>query len=144
MKCYVASAFFNDEQICEIENIKKILVDLGIEFFSPKDYFVVKPNAEQAEREKIFRKNLEEIESSDFVIVNTNNRDSGSIFEAGFSCHAKIPIIYFNNQKLKGGFNLMLAQSGISVCSNYDELTLAIKKFIDSGEYKDNFEGEIE
>lgn len=143
MKCYIASPFFNKEQTKEVENIKEILNKFNIDFFSPKDFFVLLADETNEKRKEIFLKNLNEIKDCDFMICNTNNKDMGSIFESGYAFSNSIPIIYFN-QQIKGKFNVMLEQSGMCICINYNELILSIKKFIDIGIYNDNYKGDIE
>ena len=47
----------------------------------------------------------------------------GSIFEAGYFKSLEKPIVYFCAGLPEGAaFNLMLAQSGVKVCTNTDQL----------------------
>ena len=54
MKVYIASPFFNSKQVDQVEFLKEALVAAGHEYFSPKDFFVLKPNATQEDRTRIF------------------------------------------------------------------------------------------
>ena len=71
-KVYFASPFFKEDQIEREERCKSKLRDLGFEVFSPKEAFVVKPNQDQATREKVFAMNLANIKSSDVIFVVTD------------------------------------------------------------------------
>lgn len=142
MKCYIASAFFNELQISEVEQIKKILNELEIEYFSPKDYFVLSSDSSIEKQKEILDKNYEEIENSDFIIVNTNNKDMGVLHESGYASKAKIPIIYFNSQFPK--FNVMLSCSGIATCNTFEDLKFIIEIFKKNKNYKRIYEGLIE
>ena len=54
MKVYIASPFFNPKQVEQVEFMKQALTEAGHEYFSPKDFFVLKPNATQEDRTRIF------------------------------------------------------------------------------------------
>ena len=57
------------------------------------------------------------------MIVNTRDKDIGTIWEAGFAYANNVPIIYFCQGLPPGAkFNLMLARSGVKVCTSYEEL----------------------
>ena len=119
---YIASPFFNEEQIDRVERIKKVLDEKGLAYYSPKDDFQVQENATKEEREKCFLNNLMAIQSSCFVLVVTDGKDMGTIFEAGYSYAFKKPIVYFAETLGDNPFNLMLAESGIAVLRSTDEL----------------------
>ena len=62
------------------------------------------------------------------MICNTRNKDMGSIFEAGYFHKLGKPIIYFCAGLPPGAqFNLMLAASGLSVCTSIDQLRAYLK-----------------
>ena len=57
------------------------------------------------------------------MIVNTRDKDIGTIWEAGFAFANEVPIVYFCAGLPAGAkFNLMLARSGIKVCTSFEEL----------------------
>lgn len=121
MKCYIASGWFNPEWMQEVEDLKTALSDANFEYFSPKDFFTCSPTANIETQKATFKGNVEHLNMCDFMICNTRNKDPGSIFEAGyFNCLGK-PIVYFA-AGLRGQFNLMLAQSGVKVCTSVPEL----------------------
>ena len=100
--CYIASGWFNENQARDLENIKSALDELGVNYFSPKDEIVAKPDASPEEQEMIFKGNVDAITGGDFVVCNTRDKDLGTIFEAGFSYASNVPIIY-NAEGLQGG-----------------------------------------
>lgn len=141
MKVYLASPFFNEEQVEREERLKKKLRGLGITVLSPKEFCFCPPDASDELRTKTFEDNLKHIEEADAVFAITNGKDMGTIFEAGYAYGISKPIIYFC-EKLIGQFNLMLAQSGNVVLTN-DSFTLDdIQSALNGNKVK--FEGEIE
>ena len=141
MKLYLASPFFNDEQVEREERIKKKLRDLGITVLSPKEFCFCPPDASDELREKVFADNIQHINEADAIFAITNGKDMGTIFEAGYAYAINKPIIYFC-EGLSGQFNLMLVQSGRIVLTD-DSFTLEnIQSALNGSRVK--FEGEIE
>ncbi len=122
MKVYIASPFFNPKQIDQVEYIKEALTKLGYEYFSPKDYFVLDPNATAEDRKRIFDVNVEKIEWADFVLCNTEAKDLGTIWEAGFSHGIGKPVVFFAEGLPDGKFNVMLSEAGVSVNTSREQL----------------------
>lgn len=119
--CYIASGWFNENQARDLENIKKVCQELKLKYYSPKDEIIVSKNADKAELQKVFQSNVDAIENCKFVIVNTRDKDVGTIFECGAAWHMGKPIIFFC-EGLKGNFNVMLAASGRAVSTSVEEL----------------------
>ena len=141
MKVYLASPFFNEEQVEREERIKKKLRELGITVLSPKEFCFCPSDASNELREKTFRDNLKHIKEADAIFAITNGKDMGTIFEAGYGYGINKPIIYFC-EGLNGQFNLMLAQSGNVVLTN-DSFTLeSIQSALNGNKVK--FKGAIE
>ena len=122
-KCYIASGWFSPEWLEELENIKAVLDDLDLEYFSPKDENLAKPNDSVNVQDAIFNGNIQGMEECDWMICNTRNKDMGSIFEAGYFHKLGKPIVYFCAGLPPGAqFNLMLAASGLAVCTSMGQL----------------------
>lgn len=136
---YIASPFFNEEQLERLEYIKKCLNNRGFTFFSPKDELWVKPGDGKAIRQKAFQDNLEAIKTSAFILAVTDGKDMGTLFECGYAYSEGIPIVYFCETLGNRPFNLMLSQSSWAVLTSRTKLKewLVHRKII---EYK----GEIE
>ena len=122
-KCYIASGWFSPEWLEELENIKSTLDYLGLDYFSPKDENLCKPDDDESTQDQIFNGNILGMEECDWMICNTRNKDMGSIFEAGYFHKLGKPIVYFCAGLPAGAqFNLMLAASGIAVCTSIGQL----------------------
>ena len=118
-KCYIASGWFSPEWLEELECIKTTLDSMGLEYFSPKDENLCKPDDDSDFQDQVFSGNIDGMLDCDWMICNTRNKDMGSIFEAGYFHRLDKPIVYFCAGFPEGAkFNLMLAASGIAVCTS--------------------------
>tara|TARA_Y100000992_G_scaffold281848_1_gene229911 strand:+ start:538 stop:984 length:447 start_codon:yes stop_codon:yes gene_type:complete len=125
MKVYLASGWFNPIQAEEISMLEQVF-DNRSDFFdlaSPRRIFVCPPNAPKEVQDETFEGNLFHIKTSDFLLVNTRDKDIGTIWEAGYAHAFNKPIVYFCAGLPEGAkFNLMLARSGIKVCTSFEQL----------------------
>jgi len=136
-KIYLASGWFNPTQDAELTQLEKIFDDRAehFELASPRRIFVCPPNAPKEVQDETFSGNLHHIETSDFLLVNTRDKDIGTIWEAGYAYAHKRPIVYFCAGLPEGAkFNLMLARSGIKVCTSFEELENYLDRTIETGE----------
>ena len=126
LKVYFASGWFTKEQKSTYEEIRFLLFNAShLKVFYPKDESASKQKDLDAEsvRKDVYFGNLKAIRESDLVICSTEDKDPGSIFEAGYATAQGIPIVYVNLHLPKGAaFNLMLAQSGIAAVTDYGSL----------------------
>ncbi len=119
---YIASPFFNPLQVQIVEDIKSALTEIGVEYYSPKDANLFE-NFKDMDPKLIFQENVVNILNRDAVVVVTDGKDVGTIFEAGFAFASNIPIVYVWLDRPEGAkFNLMLSQSGRTVVASIDEL----------------------
>lgn len=96
---YIASPFFNEEQVNLVEKIEQMLLQRNLEYFSPRSFGVIKNMSaeEKALRMKeIYEKNIEKIEESDILLCVVDYPDTGTIFELGYAAALKNHV-----QKLK-------------------------------------------
>ena len=122
-KCYIASGWFSPEWLEELENIKSTLDDLGLNYFSPKDENLCEPDSTVNFQDQVFEGNIRGMKEADWMICNTRNKDMGTIFEAGYFHSLDKPIVYFCAGLPEGAkFNLMLAASGVAVCTSIEDL----------------------
>ena len=125
MKVYLASGWFNPIQAEELTRLENIF-DTRSNYFelaSPRRIFVCPPNAPKEVQLETFEGNLHHIKTADFLLVNTRDKDIGTIWEAGYAHACEIPIVYFCAGLPQGAkFNLMLARSGIKVCTSFNQL----------------------
>ena len=125
MKIYLASGWFNPTQAAELDRLEEIFDNRGsfFDLASPRRIFVCPPDAPKSVQDETFSGNLHHIETADFLLVNTRDKDIGTIWEAGYAFANKRPIVYFCNGLPKGAkFNLMLARSGVKVCTSFEQL----------------------
>ncbi len=125
LKMYLAAGWFNPVQADELTKLEAIFDerDDWIDLASPRRIFVCPPDAPKEMQDNVFSGNLHHIETADFLLVNTRDKDIGTIWEAGYGFAHKKPIVYFCNGLPPGAlFNLMLSRSGIKVCTSFDQL----------------------
>ncbi len=121
--CYIASGWFSPEWLEELENIKTLLDETGLNYFSPKDENLCEPDSSVSFQDQVFEGNIRGMQECDWMICNTRNKDMGSIFEAGYFHSLGKPIVYFCAGLPEGAkFNLMLASSGVAVCTSLEDL----------------------
>ena len=123
-KVYLAAGWFNPVQAEELDKLEAVCNSRDwIDLASPRQIFVCPPNAPKETQDATFMGNLEHIASADFLIVNTRDKDIGTIWEAGFAFALRKPIIYFCAGLPDGAkFNLMLARSGCKVATSFEDL----------------------
>ena len=135
-KIYLASGWFNPTQDRELSMLENIF-DKRQEHFklsSPRRIFVCPPDAPRSVQDETFEGNLVHIKNADFLVVNTRDKDIGTIWEAGFAHAINIPIVYFCAGLPEGAkFNLMLARSGIKVCTSFEQLEDYLDRTIETG-----------
>lgn len=130
MKVYFASPWFNPDQAEREDRVKSKLRELGFNVWSPKDNCVCSPIADEAMRNKVFDDNVKNIKTCDIIFAITDGKDMGTIWEAGYAnglnasfLMRKIIIVYYcETLGPNGQFNLMLAQSGDIVITNFEDL----------------------
>ena len=136
-KIYLASGWFNPVQAEELTRLEQIFDERSDHFdlASPRRIFVCPPNAPKEVQDETFEGNLHHIQTSDFLLVNTRDKDIGTIWEAGYAFAFNKPIVYFCAGLPEGAkFNLMLARSGIKVCTSFDQLEDYLDRTIESNE----------
>tara|TARA_B000000557_G_C20805415_1_gene457470 strand:+ start:114 stop:563 length:450 start_codon:yes stop_codon:yes gene_type:complete len=134
-KIYLASGWFNPVQEEELTRLENIFDNRSehFELASPRRIFVCPPNATKEVQDETFVGNLHHIKTADFLLVNTRDKDIGTIWEAGYAYAYEIPIIYFCAGLPDGAkFNLMLARSGIKVCTSFEQLEEYLNRVIET------------
>ena len=135
-KIYLASGWFNPTQAEELTTFEEICDSREwIELASPRRIFVCPPNAPKETQDATFDGNLHHIKTADFLIVNTRDKDIGTIWEAGYAYANEVPIVYFCQGLPEGAkFNLMLARSGVKVCTTFSQLADYLDRVCESGD----------
>lgn len=122
---YLASPFFNDEQIKREETIKKTLRGYGFSVYAPREHGIVGSLASQESVEATFNSNVEAINNSKMVLAITDGKDMGTIWEAGYAYGKNIPIIYYAETLGNNPFNIMLSESGVGIFKDYTKFCKA-------------------
>lgn len=139
---YIAGPFFNVEQTTVINNIRFMLEEIEVPFFSPKDECMYTPGVTTPE--EVLDINVKALEKTELLVCVTDGKDPGTMFEAGY-CYAKgIPIIYIWLTGKKGQkFNLMLGASG-SVVRSLSQMRDAILDYKENGFIRKNWGEEMD
>ena len=117
-KVYLASPFFNDAQRARERKICAILREAGYDVYAPFEHGIVAKDCAPCEKEKAFKDNVANIQKAAIVVAITDEKDMGTVWEAGFAFAYGIPIVYYAETLGDNPFNIMLGFSGIGVFSN--------------------------
>lgn len=117
MKVFIASPFFNEEEIKRLRFVEKVLKDVkGFEVFTAVDHqFAMLKFGSEPWRDAVFGNDLSHLHEADIVVgIHDSGRskepDSGTIWEIGYAYANRIPIIIFK-EKEEDAVNLMIANS---------------------------------
>lgn len=129
---YLASGWFNETEENARQDILEVLNKTQMNYFSPKDEVLVKPDATKEEQRAAFKADTESIREATFMIMSTVGKDIGTLFEGGMAYAWNIPtIVYFPAPK-GTPCNLMLAQSAYAVAQTKEDLEKIVNKIIDN------------
>lgn len=124
---YLASPFFNDDQIEREERIKSLLRTYGYKVYSPREHGVVGSLSDSVAVQETFNSNVEAINNSKKVLAITDRKDMGTIWEAGYAYGKGIPIVYYAETLGDNPFNIMLSESGIGIYTDQKKFEDACK-----------------
>lgn len=135
-KLYIAAGWFSPAQKSNLDKVENVVDKLDwIDVISPRRIFVCPPDAPKEVQDETFSGNLHHIKTSDFLIVCSLEKDPGTIWESGYAYANNVPIVYFHEGLPKGAkFNLMLAKSGIKVCTSFEQLEDYLGRCYQAGE----------
>lgn len=123
-KIYLASPFFNDQEIERMEKVRDILRGKGLDVFVPNEH--QNPDLEFGSlewRKATFESDVNGIDTADVmvaIISQGNYDDSGTAWEIGRSFTLGIPVIVVNVTGKE--LNLMIADSLHALVTSYEEL----------------------
>lgn len=124
IKVYLASPFFNQEEIDKMEIVLSILRDKGLEVFAPFEHQNKHLEFGSMEwRKATFKSDVGAIDNCDVMVAincQGNYDDAGTMWEIGYAYAKGIPVVLFNNTEKT--INLMIADSLHSLIKSYDEL----------------------
>lgn len=140
---YIASGWFTDEALADVNRIIDLLKKAEMVYFSPRDENLAQSDDHGVKLQQIFDGNINAIKNCSFVLANTRDKDMGTLFECGFAWSKGKRILYYC-EGLSGEFNLMLARSGTAVATNMNELEYHLYNMYHSEEYRGIYRGKIE
>lgn len=122
-KIYLAGGWFTPEQDEQHTRIYNLIKD-KFDVFNPRIEGEIDNGTSTDKMSSILIGNIEGIQNADLTIVLYDYRDTGTIWEAGFSYASKKPIIYFAEHLNGRPFNLMLAKTGRFAANEKDLIKL--------------------
>ena len=122
---YLASPFFKDSQIQREEAVKNALRYVGYTVYSPRENGILTPDATDEVRTKIFKENCEAIQKSHRILAITDEKDIGTIWEAGYAYGIGKEVVYYAETLGNNPFNVMLGKSGIGIFTKCNDLVEA-------------------
>lgn len=122
-KIYYAGGWFSPEQEEQHTRIYECIKN-KYQVFNPKLESLIKPGCSDDFMSQTLKGNIEGIQNADLVIVLYDYRDTGTLWESGFSYASHKPIIYFAEHLNGKPFNLMLAKTGRFASSEKELLEL--------------------
>ncbi len=122
-KIYFAGSWFTSEQAEQHTRIYNLIKD-KFDVFNPRIKGEINDGTSNDKMSSILIGNIEGIRNADLTVVLYDYRDTGTIWEAGFSYASKKPIIYFAEHLNGRPFNLMLAKTGRFAANEQDLLEL--------------------
>lgn len=122
-KIYLAGGWFTPEQDEQHTRIYNLIKD-KFDVFNPRIEGEIDNGTSNDKMSSILIGNIEGIKNADLTVVLYDYRDTGTIWEAGFSYASKKPIIYFAEHMNGRPFNLMLAKTGRFAASEQDLIKL--------------------
>lgn len=114
-KYYIASGFFNENQITDVKTIENKLTESGVKFYSPRlSGIMLGPSGPLRNLmiDVILHENISRINQSERTIVNMRGNDIGTLWEAGYSLsqglHTVVP--YNDDDKILENFMKIIYQ----------------------------------
>ena len=84
MRVYIASPFFNDEEVKRVKMMEKFLEDRGYSVYSPmRDGIMLTPKASAEDRLNTYKDNIKNVMSADLLMVIVATKDTGTSVELG-------------------------------------------------------------
>lgn len=120
---YIASPFFNENQLTRVELVETLLEKHGLTYFSPRKDSACENIHDPEVRKRVFELNVENIKNAEFVIAITDDKDTGTMIELGIAYSLGIPVIGVAFTLKEGQlYNLMIAEACYSTARNKTEL----------------------
>jgi nucleoside 2-deoxyribosyltransferase len=84
MRVYIASPFFNEEEVLRVKKMESFLENRGYTVYSPmRDGTMLSPTSSKDERLKVFNENVDNVFKCDLMVVIVATKDTGTSVELG-------------------------------------------------------------
>jgi len=126
---YLASPFFNEEQLNTVMLIELALEEAGIPYFSPRSEGVLidmTPEEREKAFEGIYLSNIQNMNDCDVMVANIDDRDTGTTFEIGYMTGRNKPVLSYSGHDYQ--INVMLRQSVLTHNTNINNLVTNLKE----------------
>lgn len=121
-RIYLASPFFNQDQLERVEKVEKILDDKFQMVFSPRKAQYDDLEFGSVEwRTEVFLNNQKHIDHADVVVAIYDGEDSGTMWEIGYAYGKGVPVVVFKENP-EQPLNLMISDSLHSYIDGFKEL----------------------
>jgi len=131
-KCYIASPFFNKEQLDTVTEIEKALDNSGINYFSPRSEGVLIEMTDEERENKfknIYNSNILHMEECNTMIAVIDDWDTGVCVEIGYYIKSAKAIFTYSANNY--GLNVMVRQGVTSHNTKINNIITNIKQYID-------------
>lgn len=128
---YLASPWFNSKQKEVMDKVRNILIDMKFNIFAPfyDGVVLTKDNDSPEMRQKVFDIDIGSIDNCKLVVAVIDDFDPGTIFEMGYACKGKVPIIAYSDVSGRG-LNVMLQQACIGFANGKQQLRIQLEHFL--------------
>lgn len=132
IKIYLASGWFNKAQIQRLNEMELAVSLFNFDVYNPRKESIYKPSTGMEGATDIVQANIDAIHDCDFMLISTEGKDMGTLYECGYADANKVPLVfYFPHKDMT--FNIMLAAKARAVLTSYDELVEYLKIVADGG-----------
>jgi nucleoside 2-deoxyribosyltransferase len=120
-RVYLASPFFNDEEIERVAHVEQVLRMKGMYVFSPRENQLEGVEyMSQPWRDAVFANDVTNIHKADLVVAVYDGKDEGTMWELGYAYANRIPFVVFNEKD--GDLNLMVTESMQAILHTREQL----------------------
>lgn len=121
MNIYLASPFFNDDELKYLYEAEQVLANKGLDVYSPMRHEDRNEEKTTEWSAKTFMKDVEAIKKADAVVMlyHRNYSDSGTAWECGYAYALNKPVIVVH---LGGPSNLMVHEGSHANVNGIDGL----------------------
>lgn len=138
---YLASGWFNDQQMECMTRLYNFLLDCSFTVHSPyySGIVVNKDNDSPEIRDMAYEWNLDAIQKSTIVLAVVDDWDPGTVFEMGYAVGMQewdelngLPDIISYSDVTGRGLNLMLQKASYAFANGMDELYEQLKRYVNA------------